>query len=72
MTCIPEGNYAFLELLFDTRDASGQNMVDDRRPGRLRLHPRLQPYPAFVRLHRVPIFQGQESQPADAALGPRP
>jgi hydroxymethylglutaryl-CoA reductase (NADPH) len=27
MTCIPEGNYAFLELLFDTRDASGQNMV---------------------------------------------
>jgi hydroxymethylglutaryl-CoA reductase (NADPH) len=27
MTCIPEANYAFLELLFDTRDASGQNMV---------------------------------------------
>ena len=27
MTCIPEGNYAFLDLHFDTRDASGQNMV---------------------------------------------
>jgi hydroxymethylglutaryl-CoA reductase (NADPH) len=27
MTCLPEGNYAFLEMLFDTRDASGQNMV---------------------------------------------
>ena len=27
MTCIPEGNYAFLDLHFNTRDASGQNMV---------------------------------------------
>jgi hydroxymethylglutaryl-CoA reductase (NADPH) len=27
MTCIPEGNYAFLDLHFTTRDASGQNMV---------------------------------------------
>jgi hydroxymethylglutaryl-CoA reductase (NADPH) len=27
MTCIPEGNYAFLDLHFNTQDASGQNMV---------------------------------------------
>jgi hydroxymethylglutaryl-CoA reductase (NADPH) len=27
ITCIPEGSYAFLKLDFDTRDASGQNMV---------------------------------------------
>jgi len=27
MTCIPEGNYAFLDLHFNTRDACGQNMV---------------------------------------------
>jgi hydroxymethylglutaryl-CoA reductase (NADPH) len=27
MTCIPEGNYVFLELRFNTQDASGQNMV---------------------------------------------
>lgn len=27
MTCIPEGNYAFLDLRFNTQDASGQNMV---------------------------------------------
>lgn len=27
MTCIPEGNYAFLDLRLDTRDASGQNMA---------------------------------------------
>lgn len=27
LTCIPEGDYVFLEIVFDTRDASGQNMV---------------------------------------------
>jgi hydroxymethylglutaryl-CoA reductase (NADPH) len=27
MTCIPEGNYVFVELHFTTQDASGQNMV---------------------------------------------
>ena len=27
MTCIPEGNYVFLDLHFTTQDASGQNMV---------------------------------------------
>ena len=27
MTCIPEGNYVFLDLRFNTQDASGQNMV---------------------------------------------
>lgn len=27
MTCIPEGNYVFLDLHFNTQDASGQNMV---------------------------------------------
>lgn len=27
LTCIPEGNYVFLDIVFDTRDASGQNMV---------------------------------------------
>jgi hydroxymethylglutaryl-CoA reductase (NADPH) len=27
MTCIPEGNYVFVDLHFTTQDASGQNMV---------------------------------------------
>ncbi|MCK7503289.1 MAG: hypothetical protein MZV70_03710 [Desulfobacterales bacterium] len=71
MTCIPEGNYAFLELQFDHAGRVRPEHGDDRRPGRLRLHPHPQPHPAAVHLRRVQLLRGQESQPADAAFGAR-